>query len=217
MVNYIRNIFLFLLFFIPLSGNGQDVVKDLKKAFESAENSADFASKYADEPYKTFTIDSKDQFRDSILLHADPGSVVILKRKTDDAVIFYKVLSKKTDTFLRASEIYLPDDLIAHPEKMADSLLELLKGGTDFKELSDKFGKDGTVTEGGDLGWVKKGKLVPDFEKAVLAHKPGEHFKVFTEKYGWYVGKTTGIKVIPVEVTVIEMVKKFDKKKKDKN
>jgi peptidyl-prolyl cis-trans isomerase D len=49
------------------------------------------------------------------------------------------------------------------------------KGGEDFAKLAREISQDpGTAKTGGDLGFVKKGEMVPQFEEALFALKKGE-------------------------------------------
>jgi peptidyl-prolyl cis-trans isomerase C len=68
----------------------------------------------------------------------------------------------------------------------------------DFETLAKKYSIDPTGKTGGDLGWFRKGQLVPEFEKAVfkLARK-GSISKVVKTQFGYHVIKLEGIKQIP--------------------
>ena len=56
-----------------------------------------------------------------------------------------------------------------------NNLRERIANGEDFAELARAHSEDAaTAASGGDLGWVNPGQLVPDFEKAMDALKPGE-------------------------------------------
>jgi parvulin-like peptidyl-prolyl isomerase len=49
-----------------------------------------------------------------------------------------------------------------------------LRSGGDFEDLAREYSEDRSVTNnGGNLGYVKKGKTDPAFEKAVFAAEPG--------------------------------------------
>ncbi|HEB98799.1 MAG TPA: molecular chaperone SurA, partial [Thiotrichales bacterium] len=39
---------------------------------------------------------------------------------------------------------------------------------------------------GGDLGWVGKGVMVPEFEKVMLATPEGDISEVFQSPFGWH-------------------------------
>ncbi len=55
----------------------------------------------------------------------------------------------------------------------ADQTLKDLRGGADFAAIAKDRSDDTTAADGGDLGFVGKGDLPPDFEKVMLTLKPG--------------------------------------------
>src|SRR5688572_20497858 len=58
--------------------------------------------------------------------------------------------------------------------KVAD-VIRRAKGGEDFGKLAAEVSEDpGSKGKGGDLGWVKKGEMVPQFEEALFGLKKGE-------------------------------------------
>ena len=58
--------------------------------------------------------------------------------------------------------------------KVAD-VIRRLKAGDDFAKLAKENSEDpGSAPTGGDLGWVGRGEMVPQFEQALFALKKGE-------------------------------------------
>jgi parvulin-like peptidyl-prolyl isomerase len=59
--------------------------------------------------------------------------------------------------------------------------------GARFLEMALKYSDDpGSKSQGGDLGWFGRGRMVPDFENAVTALKPGE-VGVTKTQFGYHV------------------------------
>jgi len=56
----------------------------------------------------------------------------------------------------------------------AQSLLERVKSGEPFEKVASESNDDSTRGSGGDLNWVMKGMMDPDFEKAAFALQKGE-------------------------------------------
>jgi peptidyl-prolyl cis-trans isomerase D len=58
--------------------------------------------------------------------------------------------------------------------KVAD-VIRRAKAGEDFGKLASEVSEDpGSKAKGGELGWVKKGEMVPQFEEALFGLKRGE-------------------------------------------
>ena len=87
--------------------------------------------------------------------------------------------------------------LASHPEldvdkknrARAEEVLKRAKAGEDFAKLAQEFSSDGSKDKGGDLGWFGHGDMVPEFEQATYALKPGEISNVVQSKFGLHIIK----------------------------
>ncbi len=74
----------------------------------------------------------------------------------------------------------------AHAERIRDSVL----AGSDFEALAREYSKDtGTADRGGDLGWVRRGLFVREFEEAVFAMEPGQVSDIVETQFGLHIIK----------------------------
>ena len=64
-----------------------------------------------------------------------------------------------------------------------------LKDGRDFAEAAKEYSGDASAAKGGDLGWVPRGQVVPDFEKEVFALAAGGVSAPFQTQFGWHIVK----------------------------
>ena len=63
----------------------------------------------------------------------------------------------------------------------------VINGKADFADLAKKNSQDpGSGREGGDLGWAKRGKFVPEFEAQAYKLTEGEYSQVFETEYGFH-------------------------------
>jgi EpsD family peptidyl-prolyl cis-trans isomerase len=55
-----------------------------------------------------------------------------------------------------------------------------------FADAAKKYSEDASAESGGDLGWMSKGQLDPDFEAAAWALKPGVISGIVKSKFGYH-------------------------------
>jgi len=82
------------------------------------------------------------------------------------------------------------DEKKAAREKV-EKLLKELKGGADFAALAKANSTCPSSQQGGDLGFFGKGQMVPAFEQAAYALKPGEISDVVETQFGYHIIKLT--------------------------
>jgi parvulin-like peptidyl-prolyl isomerase len=81
-------------------------------------------------------------------------------------------------------------DVDAKAKARADSLLAAIRHGADFADLAKRFSQDpGSAATGGDLGWFGHGRMVPEFDRAAFALKPGEVSAVVKTQFGYHILK----------------------------
>ena len=86
---------------------------------------------------------------------------------------------------IRASHILVED------ERLANKLYERISKGADFASLAKKHSTCPSGKKGGDLGYFRKGQMVPEFEKAAFALDVNGLSNPVTTKFGYHLIKLT--------------------------
>ena len=80
------------------------------------------------------------------------------------------------------------DKGVAEAQRRAADLLKQLKAGAKFEDLARKYSEDpGSAKEGGSLGWIGKGRTVPEFEKASFSQPKGQISDLVKSSYGFHI------------------------------
>ncbi|MFH1336852.1 MAG: peptidylprolyl isomerase [Candidatus Zixiibacteriota bacterium] len=74
-------------------------------------------------------------------------------------------------------------------KRKAEGILQLVKKGQDFTQLAVIYSDDPSGKEGGDLGFFKRGDMIPQFEDVAFTLKPGEVSEVVQTEYGYHIIK----------------------------
>jgi peptidyl-prolyl cis-trans isomerase SurA len=83
--------------------------------------------------------------------------------------------------------------------RLADSIVAELRKGADFATAAKRFSQDpGTRDQGGDLGWFRRGQMVPEFDAVVFKLKPGVISDPVETPFGFHIIQVE--RVQPAEV-----------------
>ena len=73
----------------------------------------------------------------------------------------------------------------------AQGILDQLHKGGDFADLAKKNSDDpGSKTQGGELGFIKRGATVPPFEQAAFSLQPGQTSGLVKSQFGYHIIQT---------------------------
>jgi peptidyl-prolyl cis-trans isomerase D len=94
-------------------------------------------------------------------------------------------------------------EALAKARKKAESIREEAAQGKDFAQLAKQYSEDpGTKDQGGDLGTITRGQVMPEVEEAAFSLKAGGISRVIQTPYGLHILKVDEIqegKVEPLE------------------
>ncbi|HEU4871379.1 MAG TPA: peptidylprolyl isomerase [Pyrinomonadaceae bacterium] len=129
-------------------------------------------------------VDKKPEVRLQVLLqHA---RAVAQKYAMDNLKDKFEASDAEVDAYLKGH----PElDTDAKNRAKAEEVLKRARAGEDFAKLAEEFSTDGSKSKGGDLGWFGHGDMVPEFEQAAYALKPGEISDIVQSKFGFHIIK----------------------------
>ncbi len=111
---------------------------------------------------------------------------VVDKRSQDVA---YQQETKVSHLLLRPNEIR--DD--EQTRALAEQLYQRLEQGADFADIAKQYSEDqGSTLQGGDLGWVTPGTMVPEFEDMMNKTEVGDISAPFRSQFGWHILEVDG-------------------------
>lgn len=105
----------------------------------------------------------------------------------------------KVDAQVKVRHILISVDPNAGPDadakakaKAQDILDQIRKDdGKNFAELAKKYSDDpGSKDQGGELGWLKRGQTVPQFDAVAFGQKPGQISGLVRSRFGYHIIQT---------------------------
>jgi peptidyl-prolyl cis-trans isomerase D len=145
---------------------------------------------YYDAHKAAFTVPEK---RSLGIIVLDPAKVSAGIQPSDADL--HKEYTAEQDKFRQPERVMARHILIrsdasndAAMKSKAEAILKLIHGGGDFAKLAKENSQDpGSADKGGDVGWMVRGQMVPEFEKAAFALKPGETSGLVKTTYGYHI------------------------------
>ncbi len=120
------------------------------------------------------------------------GKINISRKDVEDFYNIYKDSLGTISEKFKIAHIFINPKASGRLKKLAknraQSILDSIKHGADFASMAKKYSEDpGSATEGGDLGFVKRGVFYPEFESAAFQLKKGEISKVIESPVGFHI------------------------------
>lgn len=120
-----------------------------------------------------------------------------------------KFYDEHPDQFTQPERVHVRHVLISDDVTSADAIAKIqadLKAGVSFDAVAKSRSLCPSAAQGGDLGEVSKGQMVPEFEAAAFALKnPGDLSEPVKTQFGWHIIRLEGR--TPSSVEPFDMVK----------
>jgi peptidyl-prolyl cis-trans isomerase SurA len=92
-----------------------------------------------------------------------------------------------------------PEEVEAARQKAKALAEEARRAGTDFAELAKARSDGPSAAEGGDLGFFRRGLMVPEFDKVAFALQAGEVSEPVRTTFGFHVIKVEEKRQVPLQ------------------
>jgi peptidyl-prolyl cis-trans isomerase D len=126
-----------------------------------------------------------NQLRQTIQIPED-----VLKQQYQANIQQYQVPNQVHVQHILFKTVGETDALVEETKKKAEDVLKQARKGAKFEELAKKYSEDpGSKDKGGDLGWIRQGQTVPEFEKAAFSLAPGQISDLVRTQYGFHIIK----------------------------
>jgi len=113
--------------------------------------------------------------------------IKLLDKRSSEQVVVTQ--TKVRHILVRPDELTTVDDA----RRRLQQLRMRIEGGDDFAELARAHSVDTmSAADGGDLGWVNPGDLVPEFENMMNSLEPGAVSEPFPSQFGFHIVQVLG-------------------------
>lgn len=116
----------------------------------------------------------------------------VLKKQYQDNIQQYGVANQVHIQDILFKTYGKTDAEVEEVKKRAEDLLKQAKKGAKFDEMAKKYSEDtSSKDKGGDLGWIRQGQTVPEFEKTAFSLSPGQISDLVKTSTGFFIIKVT--------------------------
>jgi peptidyl-prolyl cis-trans isomerase C len=119
----------------------------------------------------------------------------------EEALEYYE---QNKDSFTEKEQVHLYNILLENEEE-AQNILDQLTAGADFSEMAIEKSTGPSAAQGGDLGYVSAGTIIPEIEEVIFALEVDELSGVVKSDFGFHILKITDKK--PETIKTFEEVK----------
>jgi len=87
--------------------------------------------------------------------------------------------------------------ILVETKVQAEKIVDEIKGGKSFDDAAREYSRDGSGSDGGDLGWFRRAEMVEPFADAVFSMAPGSVSGAVQTPFGWHVIELISFRDMP--------------------
>lgn len=206
--------------------NTENALNNLLEQFKTTTKDSTFVSTHSDTPFNNGYLNKSEislsEYNDIDNLFEAPLGTVIPTYFKNGYYRTVKILDRKSvPDSVEVRHILLRTNPGVNPadtKTRIDSIYTAIKAGYDFEAAAAAFSEDPSNKEqGGELGWAKKGQMVPSFNDAIFYQLgKGEMTKVLTQ-FGWHIVQVTDIETSQMGVKTAMITKELTSSTQTRN
>jgi peptidyl-prolyl cis-trans isomerase SurA len=176
----------------------QQEVQNQLRQFEQAYGSLDRVAEMLGMSVPRLRREMREDIRKELLVQRLQAQkfarIGVSRREVEDFYRQFKDDIPKVPEQIDVSHIFLIPEEDEHVRENASayaaSVRDSVLSGVDFSELAARHSTDpGSASRGGDLGWVRRGIFVREFEEAVFSMSPGDVSEIIETQFGLHIIK----------------------------
>jgi peptidyl-prolyl cis-trans isomerase C len=145
-------------------------------------NQTALAQSFTDEPSLATRLSLDNEERSLMAAEAVEDIMEISGTEAEVQAAYEERYTDGTD-----GEEYNASHILVETEEAAQAIVEELNAGADFATIAREKSTGPSGPNGGALGWFGSGRMVPEFEAAVIALEVGEISGPVQTQFGWHV------------------------------
>ncbi|ASB48389.1 peptidylprolyl isomerase [Alkalitalea saponilacus] len=163
----------------------EDWINNMYDRFSAEDlDAAQFVNLNSDEPFtgRNYRASELSSRLEQFVTNASVGDVHGPYLENESYRLTRLVAVNNIPDSVRARHILIQEMTPAESHTVADSLMNLIRGGANFATLAREYSTDpGSAVNGGDLGWFREGMMVQPFNDAAFQGSTGDIVKVETQ------------------------------------
>jgi peptidyl-prolyl cis-trans isomerase SurA len=117
--------------------------------------------------------------------------LTVSRREVEEFFTTYKDSIPKVPTEFELSHIYIepkPDSSVLQMiYNKALKIIDSIKAGGDFADFAKRYSSDGSASNGGDLGFARRGSFVKEYEEVAFTLRENEISKPVRTQFGYHI------------------------------
>jgi len=177
--------------------------------------SAYFEAHRADYMYpETVTVSYVELIGDDLIKNMPVDDAAIQKLYESYRVNISQKEQRKAQHILLTLTVDDSEDVKKEKRDKIEGLLARINNGESFETIAKEFSEDsGSAPKGGDLGWISKGMMLPEFDDALFKLEKNQLSGVVKSSFGYHLIRYTDVKsedIASFEEKKPELIKQFN-------